>query len=75
VIKLFVISDSDLRPVSFMGPELTVSTERGFEMVGISACDNCGAHMRISRNQWVCDKCGYKRHVLDSPKHEEPRAT
>jgi len=37
---------------------------------GISSCDSCGSRMRVFRNYWVCDKCGYKRHILDSPKHE-----
>ena len=40
-------------------------------MTGISVCDSCGGRMRVDRSEWVCKSCGYRRHVLKAPKHEE----
>ena len=36
-------------------------------MTGISVCERCGGRMRVDRVEWVCKKCGYRRHVLDPP--------
>jgi len=40
-------------------------------MTGISVCERCGGRMRVDRSQWVCKKCGFQRHVLTAPRHEE----
>ena len=42
-----------------------------FQGVAISTCERCGGRMRVDRSQWVCKSCGFQRHVLTAPRHEE----
>lgn len=44
-------------------------------MTGISVFDSCGGRMRVDRSEWVCKKCGYRRHVLTAPKRELPQSS